>query len=152
MTDTNTAAIQTPAANGTATAAPKVKPAPKPVNRVAKATAAKPAPKGKKAPAAKPTSEATGPKPLGTVQIRLLTALAKAADGLTGVELAAKAEVHPTAIGNQAGYRDAEINSRPVHASNLLNRGFVKLADREDRGHVYTVTAAGRKALEKAAK
>lgn len=94
----------------------------------------------------------TNGTPITGTQVRLLKALSKTPAGLTGSELAAKAEVHPTAIGNQAGYRDPEINKREVHAGVLSNRGYVTIKEVEDRGYVYAITAAGRKALTTAEK
>lgn len=110
----------------------------------------------KPAPAAKTETNGAAPKKdLRDGQVRILKALLKAGRSLTGSDLAAKAEVDPSLIGNLAGYRNAEINARPVHAQNLLNRGFVKFVQGEKDGREtteYTITAAGRKALEKASK
>lgn len=119
-----------------------------------------PAPKAKKtakpvqaekAEKAEPKQEATG---LSAPRVRILAVLAKV-NSLPGNALAEKAEVHPTSIGNLAGYRKAEINERECHAGNLLNRGYVKLIDGERDGRVtveYAITAAGKKALERATK
>lgn len=107
----------------------------------------------KPAPAAK--AETAPKKDLRDGQVRILKALLKAGRSLTGSDLAAKAGVDPSLIGNLAGYRNAEINARPVHAQNLLNRGFVKLVPGEKDGREtteYTITAAGKKAAEKADK
>src|SRR5262245_15154848 len=79
-------------------------------------------------------------------QLRALKALAKK-DGLTGSELAKAAELDPTSVGLVVGYRDPSVNAREVHQGNQDNRGLVKLTN--DRPFVYTITAAGRKALAK---
>lgn len=102
---------------------------------------------------AKNTTKTETPK-LGKVKIRLLSAMAKAKKPLTGSELAEKAEVDPTAIGNQVGYRDESINKRAVHKHNLVNRGYAKIEwDEKESGAqfaTYVITAAGKKALESA--
>lgn len=115
--------------------------------------AKKPAKKATKKTAAKKTERTPrDPNALGKVQLRILKALSKAVKPLTGQQLADKAEVDPSMIGNQAGYRDPEINARPVHQYNLLNRKLVRLEQHEGEPAVYSITAAGRSALEKASK
>ena len=113
-----------------------------PVNATAAAT--KKAPKVK---AAKPAAEKApkDPNVLSAPQTRVLAVLAKAKDGLTGNEVAEKAELHPTAVGSVCGYRNPEINDRPVHSRNLLNRDLVRIDKVEGRGYVYVITAKGRK-------
>lgn len=88
-------------------------------------------------------------KKLSAPQIRILTAL-KSGKPLTRAQIVEKAEIDPTAVGNQAGYVDPEVNDRPVHSHNLSNRKFVKLEIHEDTGVTYTITALGKKALETA--
>src|SRR5262249_1392949 len=94
----------------------------------------------------------TKDKPLSDRQVRILKSLLKAGKPLKGKQLAAAAQIDPTSIGNQAGYRDPEINEREVHRFNLLNRGYVKLTQENIEGRerfVYSITAAGKKALAK---
>ena len=90
---------------------------------------------------------------IGKAQLRVLKAL-KSGAALTGSALAEKADIDPTMVGNQVGYRNPEINERPVHAGNLFNRGLVKIeTDQSGEGRsktVYSITAAGKKALESA--
>jgi hypothetical protein len=81
-------------------------------------------------------------------QVRILKAL-KSGKAMTGAALAKAAEVDASMIGNLAGYRNAEINRRPVHAGNLLNRKLVTLRE-EEAGYVYSITPAGAKALSEA--
>jgi hypothetical protein len=95
--------------------------------------------------------EYTGP---GKVQIRILKALSKSGKALTGKQLAEKAEVDASMIGNQAGYRDEKINARPVHKHNLVNEGLVKIKPEEVGSNgatqfLYEITAKGRNVLEK---
>src|SRR5262245_35952457 len=104
-------------------------------------------PKAAKAPRAEKAAPAD--RPLSPRQIRILAALAKAPKGLNRADLAAAAEVDPTGIGGAAGYTDAEVNARPVHAGNLLNRGHVTL-DGENGATVFAITPAGRAALKAA--
>lgn len=99
----------------------------------------------------KVTKNAPATKALSKPQVRILTAL-KSGKPLTRAALVEKAEIDPTAVGNAAGYIDPEVNARPVHANNLLNRKFVKLEVHEETGATYTITAAGKKALEAALK
>lgn len=108
--------------------------------------ASKKAPTGEKKPRAKKDG-------LGKTRVRILKALAKAPNGLTGAQLAEKADVHASLIGNQVGYRDPEINAREVHAGNLVNNKLVKIEQKDVKGkdtYVYTITAAGKEAIKKA--
>jgi hypothetical protein len=132
---------------------PASEPAPRkktPPGKPPKKTKSKPAPAANEQPAESKKEEAKE-KPLSAPQLRILAALSEAGRGMTGGELAEAAEVDPSAIGNQAGYRKPDINAREVHKFNLLNRGFVKLeaAGEGSRGMVYLITAAGKKALGK---
>jgi hypothetical protein len=84
---------------------------------------------------------------IGKPRLRILKALSATPKGLTRGELAKAADVDPCAVGGLAGYTDPKINSRPVHAGNLLNQGLVALKSDPERGTVFSITAAGRKAL-----
>lgn len=114
-----------------------------------KKTAAK---KTKAAPkkTAKKTAKVKEVGELTPTQIKVLKILSKRKSGLTGAELAEKAEMHPTMVGSCVGYRKQEINDRPVHAGNLVNRGLVKILIPEEgqRGFRYQITAEGRKAAK----
>lgn len=152
----HTMSEQSTAANAEATPvvaeAPKAKavaskkaPSKKPVAKAA----AKKAVKGKAKAA--PAKSAAGPKELGQPQIRVLKVLAKARGPMSGTDIADKAAIDRTMVGNQIGYKNAEINDRPVHQYNLLNRGYVRFGNNEEGvGVHFEITAAGRKALEKA--
>jgi len=83
-------------------------------------------------------------------QVSILKALKGLKNGLTTKALATKAEINSTMIGNLAGYKNPEINSREVHAGNLLNRKFVKMEVHDIKGKDvlhYVITASGAKAL-----
>lgn len=154
--------VMTPeVAEAVAVEAPKA--TPKPHKKAAPKTAGKAESNGhapvkktaKKAQAKKPAAKKDGPKELSAPQVRILKALARNSRPLKGTDLAEKAEVDPSAIGNQAGYRDPDINKRPVHKHNLLNRGLVKIEDaakhdHEATGYVYVLTAKGRETAKKA--
>lgn len=104
-----------------------------------------------KAPAKPKTTvkKIEGKKGLSGSQIRILKVLVKASGPMTRADISKKTEIDTAAVGNQIGYVDAEINARPVHAHNLLNRKFVRFGNNEDKpGVVYEITAAGRKAIE----
>lgn len=145
------------------------KAAPKPVKKaVAPKAAEKPAPTKKATKKAAPAAEkapaptkktAPEPKPepkkesggLNKSRILLLKTLAKHGS-LSGSDLAEKSGIHTSLVGNLVGYRNPEINAREVHKDNLLNRKFVKLEKQEVDGkdrYVYTITAAGKTALDK---
>lgn len=115
-----------------------------------KASAKKDATKKVAKKAVAPAKEDRG---IGKAQLRVLKAL-KSGAALTGSALAEKADIDSTMVGNQVGYRNPEINERPVHAGNLFNRGLVKIeTDQSGEGRsktVYSITAAGKKALESA--
>jgi hypothetical protein len=119
-----------------------------------KAVKKAPAKAAKKASKKAPTGEKKARTGLGKTRLRILKALSKTEKGLTGSQLAEKAEVHPSLIGNQVGYRDPEINAREVHKDNLVNKKYVKI-EQEDRGgkdvFIYKITAAGKEALKKVA-
>jgi hypothetical protein len=102
--------------------------------------------KNAKKAAAKKVETAKDENALRDGQVRILKAL-NGGKAMTGVQLAKAANVDASSVGNLAGYRNAEINRRPVHAKNLLNRKFVTLTDDEEAGHVYEITASGKKAL-----
>ena len=137
----------TAAATATATATAK---------KVTKKTAEKAAPKKaapkKAAPKkAAPKKTSDSPKEVGDLtptQVKILKVLVK--KPLTGKEIAESAGVDPTVIGNAAGYRKDEINERPCHAGNLLNRGLVKLLVPEEgsRGYRFEITAKGKTAAK----
>lgn len=143
--NTTTEVTATPVAVKAATKKAAKKTAPKKVvKKVAKKAT-------KKTTAAKAERKPRDPNKLGKAQLRVLKALAKAGSPITGAKLAEKAEIHPTMLGQAVGYRDPEINARPVHAGNLLNRKFAKVEMHDIDGRdtvVYSITAAGRKALE----
>lgn len=107
----------------------------------------------KKAPAekeSKPAKEKSPPRKDGLTgsQVKVLTALLK--KPLNGKEISEKTGIHPTAVGNIAGYRNPEINSREVHAGNLLNKKLVRIMIPEEgeRGFRYEITAAGKKVIQ----
>jgi hypothetical protein len=90
-------------------------------------------------------------RPLRKSQLACLAVLANAKEPMNGTELAKKAGLDKSVIGGNCGYRNPEINKRPCHAGNLLNRGFVEIEKRDDANgrtrFYYLITEAGRKAL-----
>lgn len=91
-----------------------------------------------------------GVKSLSKAQVSILRVLQKYGP-LVGQEIAKRANVNSTMIGNQAGYRNEEINERPVHQWNLMNRKYVKLLvpDEDSNQYRYMITPLGVKALAK---
>lgn len=115
-----------------------------------KSAASEPAKAVKATKVAKATGVNGKPAGLGKAATLALKALKSAGRSLTGTELAAKAGINPTSIGMVVGYRDPEINARPVHKGNLVNLGFVKMDNEEERGWTYEISAKGKAALAKA--
>ena len=86
-------------------------------------------------------------------QLRALEALAAAGGPLYRKELARRAGIDPTRLSNAIGYLDDAVNSREVHAVNLLNRKFVRYVTVKGGGKervAVEATAAGRRVLEAA--
>lgn len=146
-TTTEVAATETaaPAETNVATAPASAK-SRKTVKKAAKKTPAKKETKK----AAKASTNGAAKKDITSVQLRILGALARNSKPLSRNELASKAEVDPTQVGNAAGYVDPEINAREVHAHNLLNKKYVKIEQKEGEPVTYSITAAGKAAYEKA--
>jgi serine/threonine protein kinase len=99
----------------------------------------------KEAPPKKQRRRNTGTNPNDLVteaQGKVLAFLDKNPAGAERKAIAEATGIHSTMIGGIVGYYDPEINSRPVHAWNLYNRGFVTIEERK-----YLITDAGRKAL-----
>lgn len=140
-------------------AAPVTKKAP--TKKVAKAAVKKAPAPVKKAKAAK--KEATGvgrPKKEGLrkPQVRILAALKKANRGLSRAEIAEKAPVDVATCVEYIGSLDQakrEANDVKMGWKSLISLKYVKQAasEQEDaRGAYYTITEAGKSALEKAEK
>jgi hypothetical protein len=91
-------------------------------------------------------------KGLSQPQLRVLKALCAAGGNLTRKQLAEKAKLHPTQIGCKVAYvKPPEINKRPVHANNLINRKAVEPAPAE-KGNAFKITEKGQKLLKDAMK
>jgi hypothetical protein len=135
----NTAVVEAPEA------APKAPAKKAPVKKA-------PAKAKKEDKAAKPEKAPKDKSGLSKPQVRVLQALAKAGKALDRKQLSSKAEIDGTLIGNTVGYLDPEINARPVHANNLVNRKFVKIETHDIDGKdvtTFTITASGKAALAK---
>lgn len=127
----------------------KVKPANK--KPVEKKVREKKAPE-KKAPEKKAPDKKVSAKSSEGITPSQAKVLVELKDGpKTGKQLSEVTGIHNTAIGNVVGYRNEEINSRPVHANNLLNRGYVSLlvAEEGTRGFRYQITSKGKAAIKK---
>ena len=100
----------------------------------------------KSAPApAKKTSELRKP------QVRVLQALSKSKEPMTRKEISEKGDVDLAMLNSYIGAHDLKIRAKNDKAvcPSLLSLGFVKASDGEG-ATVYTITAAGRKAIEAA--
>lgn len=122
--------------------------------------------KAGKTPAAKKTAPVvTERKPreinlgLRKPQLQILTALSKAKRPLTRSEVAEKAGVDPTSVGDYAGPRPAdrtEAASARYPFPDLASSGYVKAVHERPNAEsvktriVYTISDKGRKALAKA--
>lgn len=119
-------------------------------------TATKTAPKTAKTPKteAAPKTEKPG---LRKPQVRVLQLLAKAKTPLTRVEISQKAGVDLAALTEYVGSEDAEKRAKnDAKFMSLVSLGYVKhkkvaMADGTEKT-AHELTAAGRKAAEKAAK
>ena len=103
----------------------------------------------KVAPVAAPVATTPNPNKLGKAQHAVLTALSKK-DGLTRAEISAKTEIS-SGFTSLLGHSDPEKRE----AQSLLAKGFIKVGIHDVDGKnvaQYSLTAAGRKALEAANK
>lgn len=149
VTKTDVAQVETNAVVETPAEAPIKKEAKAPKKAAVKKAPAKAKKEAKPAKAEKAPKDKSG---LSKPQVRILQALAKAGKALDRKQLASKADIDGTLIGNAAGYLDPEINARPVHANNLVNRKFVKIETHDIDGKdvtTFTITASGKAALAK---
>jgi IclR helix-turn-helix domain len=87
-------------------------------------------------------------------RIAILAVLAEAREPLSRKEIQEKTGIDTPTIGNLVGYIDRYVNERPVHAENLLNRGYVTLEVPKSgrKLALYSITDAGRRELEAAKK
>lgn len=118
------------------------KASPKASKKSAKKVAKKPVTKKAKAPA--------DPNKLTKVQVAILKTL-KSGKPLTRNQLAEKTPCDPAQVGVSVGYNDPDINARPVHSGNLVNRKAVRIEQHDIDGRdtiTYTITATGKKLLE----
>lgn len=103
----------------------------------------------KKAPAKKGPEKKSKSDGLRKPQIRVLQALGKSKQPLSRKEISDKGEVDLAMLNSYIGSHDTKIrakNDKKVMPS-LLTLGYVKASDGES-GVVYSITAAGKKALE----
>lgn len=89
-------------------------------------------------------------------QVRVLTALNKSSRALNRSQIATKAEVDVATLTEVVGSHDPKVrekNDKRKGWKSLVSLGFVKEAPAEEEGNgtYYSITAAGKKALEKSA-
>lgn len=117
---------------------------------------AKPVVEEVKPPPPKPAKSAQPPlrgkEGLRAPQIRILQALSKSKTPLNRAEIASQAPCDVASLTEQLGSLDEakRLVNDVKHFPSLLSLGFVK-SDTGESGVVYSITANGRKALEKAA-
>lgn len=122
-----------------APAAPKAKKAPKPLRKAA----------------AKPSANGHRKEGLRKPQIAVLAALNKSGRALTRSEIAAKAKTDLAFLSTWIGSSDPETrkaNDQKRGVKSLLTLGYVRHEQPSDEAGAacYSITANGRKALEKA--
>lgn len=167
MSETTTApaATETPAQAPAATPAPvETQPAAQPKKAPAKKAAPKKAP-AKKSPAKKATkakakAERNGaPRAkkdgLRKPQLRILSALKKSSRPMTRTDIAKKAPVDQAACVEYIGSHDPDVRKAndSKHFPSLITLGLVKAEQHDVDGRdtvMYSLTAKGRQALEKA--
>lgn len=85
-------------------------------------------------------------------QVRILACLAKSSSPLSRGQIAEKAPVDLAFCTSYIGANDPEVRERLAEQrgyKSLIGLGYVKVEKREE-GTVHSITASGRKALEKA--